>query len=163
MTRNPPQILPLKIFQAMREYTLQLAGNLLHKQLCRDRSCVDAGSFCSWEGNTSLRSPVLHSSQKRSTDSQTKTEGKDHQNSNVQFWILLMHHTENYPGWGFWTAESVPASRQPPCLPIYPQRRHPDQQWRQKSQRMQNIHLDRLILQFDKYIPVQEQPPVSLQ
>lgn len=72
MTSKPPQILPLTIFQAMGEHTLQLAGNLLHKQLCRDRSCLNAGLFHNWEGNISLRTPVLHISQKRSTGSKPK-------------------------------------------------------------------------------------------
>lgn len=110
MTSNPPQILPLTIFQAIGEHTLQLAGNLLHKQFCRDRSCWNAGFLHNWEGNTSLRTPGLHIPQKRYR-LPNQNWGKGSSQCNVQFWILLMHHTENYPG--FWTAESVPAIPQP--------------------------------------------------
>lgn len=48
MTSNPPQILPLTIFQAMGESTLWLAGTSLHKQLYGDRSCLDTAFLHVW-------------------------------------------------------------------------------------------------------------------
>lgn len=56
----------------MGESTLQLAGTLPRKQLCRYGSCLGARFLHDWQGYTSLRSPVFHISQKRSRESQTK-------------------------------------------------------------------------------------------
>jgi len=61
MTSNPPQILPLTIFQAVGESALWLAGTLLCKELCRDGSCLDTGFLHVWAGEHRPKEPsVLH-------------------------------------------------------------------------------------------------------